>query len=248
MWITKYKENNISDKKILKNENFNNNQNYILGNFEKKKLLSKFFMEKSMRRILIFFSKINTIFRNEDLYVSFFWITSHFSLFVILVFVFTDNIFYILLSFIAYIFFIFIKINTIPLYDVSDLNVKSFFIRNKEEWISMSYMILVLIVFSMPIILLWYFFLFFPILLFLIIIPFLKPEISRLKLVNISLFSFIFIYQFILLLLSFIFVFIIRWIFWYKIIKMIPNTKILSKFNKINKESASNEYLMILEK
>jgi hypothetical protein len=42
-------------------ENFLNNQNYILGKTEKKKVLSKFFVDLNFKNIYIFFSKLHKI-------------------------------------------------------------------------------------------------------------------------------------------------------------------------------------------
>jgi hypothetical protein len=63
--LLKLKTSTVNYKKtILKNSNFLNNQNYILGQSEKKKLLSKFFLEY----FLIKFYKILSIFLNYTSY------------------------------------------------------------------------------------------------------------------------------------------------------------------------------------
>jgi len=45
--------------------NLLNNQNYILGNSEKKKVLSKFFVEKMIDKIMFIFSITNSFFYNK---------------------------------------------------------------------------------------------------------------------------------------------------------------------------------------
>ena len=52
-------------KKLLKNNNFRNNQNYILGKGEKKKILSKFFIEI----FLLSFYKFSSTFFNIFYYI-----------------------------------------------------------------------------------------------------------------------------------------------------------------------------------
>ena len=48
------------------NNNLLNNQNYILGKTEKKKLLWKFFVGKNMRQIYILFSKLDPYLKYSD--------------------------------------------------------------------------------------------------------------------------------------------------------------------------------------
>jgi len=73
--LFKYKKDDKS-----RNKNFHNSQNYTLGNNEKKKLLSLYFINYTNYRIKRFFTKINDFFTNISpnffifLIIIFFWV------------------------------------------------------------------------------------------------------------------------------------------------------------------------------
>ncbi len=253
----------MNTKELLQNSNFRNNQNYVLWKAEKKKLLSKFFIEKN---ILFLHNLDNWLF-------SFFTITIIYSIFIsiyiyLFLIKFVNNfiqdkyifiLLYIIILLLTYIIInLFLnykkikKYNTLKLenyflnkkiplenflifYIITLLFVTKYFFMNFLEW---KIFILYFFIFSFIFVLLFY---------FLKKIKFLSTilKIKFIKILFLPIYlSFSIIYSF----FTFIYIFLINWTKWYKIIKKTFMRKLLTKFYIPNNNFAENNFYLISKK
>jgi len=230
-------------------KNFLNNQNYILGQTEKKKLLSKFFVDNFLLSLFII---INNIKNRIDFVTLWLCIIPFTIIFPILVIYFNINPFIFSFLYLVWIFILSIIFSKEKYKEkITNIYFKKFFISDKVNLftlLTLSSLILVwLIVFSSKTLNYPSYYLYW---LFLVIILWIFFYKKVLLLLKINIIQIIFIPFYIIFLLakiiySFIYVFIIKWIKWYSFIKNIPNTKFLNKFDELDKYSAENEYYKI---
>lgn len=246
--------------KIIKeeNKNFLNNQNYILGKTEKKKLLSKFFIENFFRKIINVFSLSNSLFYNKK-YIykwnDYMWSNREINVFFI-VLIYIILFVFALLSWdfkdIFYMFIVFSPIFLIALYIV----IKKFhFIVIKKysdffivKWYSFFNYVLIMIFFIYVLKYLWINFGDFwwvIVIIWIFISAFLNNSINFF---NILFIPFIILFLFLSFIFYSFYVFILRWIKWFKIIKYTSKSKILNKFKNIDQSYAENKYYKIAEK
>ena len=228
----------------LENKNFLNNQNYILGNSEKKKLLSKFFWERNVHNMFTFFWKMDSFFYNL-FNKSYNW---YLSLFIFIGFITTIWILFYLWSlkilfsfiFLSIIFFLY-KINnhnsTFLITSIIIISIIWFF-----SWLTLFVSIINVIdigIFSITFKNFIYFGII-PSCLLTLVYFFYKTKLAYIKILNIIIFHFILLYQLFYLIFSFIFVFLIRWFKWFLFYKKFPEKDILKKFVSIKNDSAEN--------
>ena len=245
-----YKKNSKSLKK-----NFLNNQNYILWKTEKKKLLSKFFIEKNIKNIYLFFSKINILFTEKNKNLASFSIVSFAFVYASIMSMYTGWFFISILFIIVIIFIINIFIINNLSIGKNELTVKNFysyfFIK---KWYTLSWIVILLVTFMFIILflgivinissLILFVFLFL-ILIWVLLFFGVKFKLNKLKWFNLIIFPLVILYQLILSIFIFIYIFFIKWVNWYSFIKQKPNSWLLKKFKKIRKNSASNEFYKI---
>jgi len=228
---TKFKTS--SNKKLLKNNNLKNNQNYIFGQNEKRKILSKYFIEKIFK--YQYFNLLSVFYNIVNYLIILIWLLFHILLILsIIYFIYIDifdrnykNSWLILLIPILLIslwmlfwWWKYLKLDTkriksfkqyFSLTKVISYNSKMYTNNFKErinihpKWIIY--------------------------LLFLIISIILLPTFFIILLINI--------------IISLINIFLFKWIKWYFFIKFSPNSFILNKFNIITEKKAENEYYRI---
>ncbi len=226
------------------NKNFLNNQNYILGKTEKKKLLSKFFVENRIKQFYILLNLISDLIFNWKI------------LFLIPIFAyitllfFSDNfwlkiIFWIVSFIFMTIFFIYFFFKSKIKNKHKIYNIKDFFLKKWKDFnvVFILWLVKYLFIFSF-LSLIWKiwswgitFYIFF--ILFILSLIFL----IRINLLNLILFPFILIYMF--------FYGLLKYIIWnknYLIYKKRFKIDYFSKFDYIDLEKAENNYYKITKK
>ena len=207
-----------------------NNQNYILGKTEKKKILNKFFVEKLINLFHNFIAKVNLIIKSKY----FFIILYVFS--VIILYLIIQTVIGIILPSIAIISLFYAMHTSI---NFNNPFSKSFFLSlNFSTYIFKVFMFMILFFILMFIVNLESGFLFIISIISIFIL-------SILNYVNIILLLFLTPFFLIILIDLTIYFFIFKWTKWYKIIKFLPNTKILKKFNILEKKYAENSFYKI---
>jgi len=248
----------MKTKKLQKKpHNFVNNQNYILGKFEKKKVLSKFFLKKNSFILLNILNKISIFLNNNSnkiisislLSLIFFtsikywnWLWNSYPMLLI-------PLFCSIIPLFIKVQYINTKISSIYEYLINNdvenslwnqyifqkminiflLFLTFFFIIWKFIWKFDTFLIFYLAFFIQVIIPIWILLIF-------------KKIVLWLKIFNILLIPFILIYQIFYSFYSFINIFIIKWTKWNKIIKKNPNNNLLEDFiiNNENIKSINN--------
>lgn len=246
----KYMRLKIRNNKLKNKEyNFLNNQNYILWKTEKKKLLSKFFVEK------IFLFLINFLYYFTQVFIFVLAPTLILLIFSFFIFPSFNPYYFFVFCTLFFTIFIYIQLSKEKFYTKIDLK-KLFYSKNYFSLILVLFILIFL--FILPYWLnswiyyssfnsyLPYFWYYYP----LLIILFLYFSKYTFKIFKIN-YALIIFFPFILLLsifiyfLSFIYIFLLKWINWYKIIKKEPKAKFLEKFKKIEKNYAENKYYKI---
>ncbi len=241
-------------------KNFLNAQNYILWKTEKKKLLSKFFVEKFLKIFYDFLAKLSFYF-NEYIWI-FILLFIYIIVNIIPFYIINDNdslqvLFYnwLMLTsfFLLYWLYYFKKICIIKKYNKKQykiLNIKDYFFTKENNIYFPIFFISIYIIsfldffsendllrtwFSFLSILLWFLFYY----------KLKRFNIAKIKFLSILflpilllIFPFIFLY-------STIYVFLIKWIKWYKFLKYKPQTKFLEKFEKLEKNFAENKFYKV---
>jgi hypothetical protein len=259
-----------SSRDLVNNKNFRNNQNYILWNIEKKKLLSKFFVENFKSKIYLFLNKIDfTISKvnsenSFSIYIIFIWIFVYILYFPIL---------YTIIWLIIFIISFTIKLNSLQLpinYKNKIVKFRDYLIDKRKSSISMNIFLLLIwlsIISAMPVYLIYYFNTYFLIDIDILVLLFLcifapiaifyfykfykylnKTILVKFKLLNILLspffLFFIIIYWFYSLLRIFIFNSDKKYMF----LKTNPFAHLLSEFTIINSVYAKNKNYIIAKK
>ena len=210
--------------------NFLNNQNYILWKTEKKKLLSKFFVEIIIKKYFKIIKKVDK---------------------------FVNSIYFLFILFIWFIFLIYIK-NILYLYNIVLLIIFSvFYFYNIWKYKRIKTLINFIIPNNLNYIIIILKFIFFTFLIgwvigftyniyllvfFIIIIPII---LSIINVFNISLILLFIPYICFYFLYSIFYIIFLKWTKWYKFQKNKPKQNILKKFNKIKKYWAENEFYKI---
>ena len=238
-------------KNIDFNKNILNNQNYILWKTEKKKLLSKFFVESFIKTILLFFVKKDSIFEKENkLYSNIWGVMFIIYLFIFFYWLIVSNYillfsFWILFLFLSYIIFSIIEVKkeTISFREY-------FFVKGKFSFwfIFLSFISIFFWWIFMFYIGLFNYVAFYYIILFFLLIFLYEKWLSKIKITNLLSFPFIILIVFLNIIYSLIKSFLFKWIKWYFFTKTKPITNILSKFKYLNKNYAENKYYKIEQK
>ncbi len=235
------------------NKNLLNNQNYILWNIEKKKLLSKFFIEKNFRQALSILNLVsNVIFNWKSLFLA--PIVIYIYLYFHLIRIESMKVFFwIILWIFSLIFFITFWFQDKKINKHKISKIKDFFLK---KWTNAN-----------AVFVLWFIklLIFYPLLIFLlastirsVFIPDIVKSLIfivvfiwglfillRINLLNTLLFPFLVVIGLWIAMFSTVYIFIIKWISWYYIIKYYPWTKFLDKFKKFNKSYAESNYYRI---
>jgi len=250
---TRFKTSSKSQKQtILENSNFLNAQNYILGKSEKKKLLSKFFVEKMISNILWKINIFNIIF---------FPLLIIFLLINIFIFIFILNL-YISLNIILIItIIIWLIISIFSNNENKDIKFEEYYFSKKPILFSVLVFLFLLII--LLIIAFWirkgtdYYYLknYFPYINYWIIPLILLSVYFYKKTILLFRINYIWIILFpinlIIFLFYWIFIFInysIIWTNYFSFIKYFPKKKLFKKFRKIKNNYAENKYYKITNK
>ena len=232
-------------------KNFLNNQNYILGKTEKKKILSKFFVEllyKKFREKLI---KINTLKIDEKNYKNSFLIL----LLVVLLFILWLFYRFTIYFSIPLVTYLFIKYKLV--YNPKakkHLNIKNYFLYSKKYisdiqvyvYVFMNFIFIMYIwtkyhndddLFAGAIV--------FSFLLAIFLLVFFNKILFRVKILNLLLFPFFIIYLFFYSIIITFNIFILKWTNWYLFHRYRIKSKILEKFTKIEEKYGKNKYYRI---
>jgi hypothetical protein len=256
--------NEYQNYSILENKNFLNNQNYILWKTEKKKLLSKFFVEKSLNNFLTILDKISYFLLKYN-----FFILKVLSLLLFIIYIL--NIFFNIwiFSYLIYILPILIIIFWLNIKKPGINNVQNFnsnsyqnyFLSSSSRSLGFSFVfIFISILTTLPAA----FYLSFnyniegievfkyliPIWLFLFFIFKITKDtiVQRLSMTVLLILPFIIFIFFFKAFYWLVYTFILRWIEKYEFFKFWTKTKFLTKFEKFNKDFAINEYYLVFEK
>ena len=252
-------------KKIDSDKNLLNNQNYILWKTEKKKLLSKFFVEKNMKHVLNLFNMVS-YFIKKFLFVIFL-------IFLLFIAIKTIDIIYIdgsISLLIVPIFLLAILIYFLSWNNISKINTIGDYFINSEVYNSddNSYLSHKFInIFTPPLIFgsIFYFSLYFEFLILtlgyifiwyfftIIVIPlilayFFEKIMTWLNYINLLFFPLLLIYQIVYFVFSVIYTFLLKREKWFHFIKYKPITQFFNKFKNIKSKSAKNKYYKIVEK
>ncbi len=243
------------------NSNFLNAQNYILWKTEKKKLLSKFFVEKFLKIFYWILEKIS----NNFIYI---WIILFIIDFSLIIFIFFRllkakdswliNILVFLIIF--WLFFVYKFIKNYSKIKLTKINIKitnfsDFFTKNKSSNTYLEILYYLIFLFNIfiifPILLAFLFeYLAFPKSIAFILMfsfPFLGvlTIYSWVNLYSLLLFPFLSIIMFFIGIYSLIYTFIFKWINSYIFLKYKPQTKFFEKFKKLEKNLATNEFYLV---
>ena len=253
--------------KTLKNytKNLLNNQNYILWKAEKKKLLSKFFIEKNLKNIFNILNKFNNVIFSWKYFfllpgivfiLSFIFLTNDAlkNGFLIIIWLITSILTIWMIYFINIVWF---KNN------ISWIkNFKDFFFKkgNNQDvefilwWIKFILWMILFFYFVLNLSAIWILFwiteltYFVFLFLFVFCIIFMVFFLSF-NLLNTIVFLLILLWYLMLVwIVSFIYTFLFKWDKWYIFIKYKPITQFLEKFKNIESKSAKNIYYEINEK
>ncbi len=246
---------------LLLNNNLLNNQNYILGKSEKKKLLSRFFVDKLLFFIYKILNNVKQNIKYEKIILYFFFFPFLFSLLLPLFYksdintkecITLVNFIFIFLIFVVLIFIysIFSKFKHKKYISNKDVSLIRIFYSKKYNIFSIIFFLSLVLIFIIIIhtrnecflikntifYYIFYFVLFF--ILFFRKYTFFIFKINIIQLIFLPLYLIIFSFFFIW---NIIYIFILKWINWYNLIKIKPESNILKKFNIINKQSAEND-------
>lgn len=232
-------------------ENFLNNQNYILWKTEKKKLLSKFFVEKFFKNILTFLPLLNWI-----LY-SFIWIFIILSIplfFVDYAVIESTNA---LISFLFSMFLLLVLWFSLIVWWIKSFRlwyyerIRDYFITIKPNKLNNSIWA-VLVVFSPLFIFEWWHVFFdgywFINVIVSVVLAFYLSRKNFLNIMSIVFFPVVLIFSCLNFLITIFMVFVFRWINKYTFKKNNPKINILKKFNILEMNFAQNNFIELKQK
>ena len=257
---------NKQQKKLDFDKNLLNNQNYILWKTEKKKLLSKFFVEKNILFIQIFLYKLDQIVEKHKIMILYFsfsglgmiplYFLSNFFYLKYLTEGFYLFLWYFVSSFISVISFtLYFYIFDNKIYWDKFISIKSFksYLMNKQMWFIWLFVFIALLFISLS----WFGLLFEDIKMWLILLFWWLISfwfiysirwIFRLKLLNIIFLPVFIIIELFLLIYNLFKFFIFKWVKWFNITKLEPKTSLINKFSRIYRNYAENKYYKIQQK
>ncbi len=231
---------------ILENSNFLNNQNYIFGKLEKKKILSRYFFDLMKLKSYNFYFIINKIFNSKIIFL--------FPLIILIIFIYLLNN-WILLFFIWFINIIltlnFLYFNNYKINNYNNTKIKNFksliFDRNNSDGIISIKIIVGFLVWALLV---------FPIttseffwkMLFIIFTPIVIFLLLSINIFNIILLPLLILYYIFYIPYLLFYIFIIRWSHWFYFTKYNIKSNIINEFTKISSMQAKNKYYKIIKK
>lgn len=230
--------------------NFLNNQNYVLGNTEKKKILSKFFIEK----LIHFLYKMSLSFKSSlDLFIVLLLFIFFLPLwFVVLLFVLKVNPFiaFFLSTTIVFIFSIIKNFRNVKV--KKNIKIRDLFISNNVNLFSIIFILWILLVGGIYFLTGWYILLFYGVLFIIFwtieLLNNIMVYLFRIKIIQIIMIPFYLLLLMIYAFNTFVYIFIFRWIKWFMFYKLLLKWNIIKNFDKINHNKAENKYYKIVSK